>query len=79
MDKLEMVFALLNRIKAEEEKKQEYKHAMDIAKIEAKKSDKHYWNYLKWDQTMPSNDKVKDACKMARALLLEISKDAKPV
>lgn len=80
MDKIEMVAALLERIRAEEEKKRKYNQVKESAiKKASYAKERHYLEFMEWSQPMPSNDKVKEACKLARALLLEVSKEAKSV
>ena len=76
--KIEAVGVLIKRIKTEEEKKIAFNKSKEIA-IEKAGKDGYYWHCIEWNDSMPSNEKIKDACKMARALLLEISKESKTI
>lgn len=80
MDKLEMVAALVERIREEEIKKKRY---LEILK-EADRADSWEQSVAIWkkewgNNPRPSNKQIKDSCKFARQLLLEISKESKAV
>jgi hypothetical protein len=76
MNKLEVIKFLLQEIKKEQDKIKRYNIAEIEANEKAKDDDKHSaWYYMKWDESQPSKNKIKDYFKMIRRLTLEIEKE----
>ena len=76
MDKLEVIKFLLQEINKEQDKFKRYAEAELEAEEKTKEDSQHSaWYYMKWDESQPSRNKLKDYLKMIRRLTLEIEKN----
>lgn len=75
MNKIEIVRYLLDEIEAEQDRFKRCEAEEARARKEAEKSDKNYWQCMKWDEPYPRKIRITDNCKMVRRLITEIVRE----
>lgn len=72
--KTDVIRFLLDEIDAEQDKIERYNAEVKRAKEEAG-LDWNWLKFLRWNESIPRKSRIADNCKLARRLLLEISKE----
>lgn len=75
MNKIAMVRYLLDEIEAEKELHRKFELAEEKARKEAEQNEGNYWSYFGWEGRQPTRSRIEDNCKLARRLLIEISRE----
>lgn len=74
--KIEIVRYLLDEIDAEQDRIRRYETEKRRARIEADKTGKPAWQYEKWNEPYPRKVRIAENCKLARRILLDITKES---
>lgn len=74
-NKLIMIRFLLDEIEIEQDKKIRYDAEKKRASVEAEKTGKSRWQCFEWDEPCPTKIRIEEDCKIARRLLLDVSKE----
>ena len=74
--KIEIVRYLLDEIEVEQDKVKRYEAEQQRARKEADKTGKSWWQCEKWNEPYPHKTRITENCKVARRMLLELSKEA---
>ena len=74
--KIEIVRYLLDEIDVEQDRIRRYEAEKRRARKEADKTGKHVWQCEKWNEPYPRKVRIAENCKLARRILLDITKES---